>query len=80
MPARHRAEVRFDAGSDAAAHAIATAVSVESLDGPGGSLTTWATEGATVLCRVEAQEAGSLRAALTGALRLADAAARTLGA
>jgi tRNA threonylcarbamoyladenosine modification (KEOPS) complex Pcc1 subunit len=62
----------------ATAHAVREAVAVESRDGPGGARITLGLRGATLVVDIEADEAGNLKAAAHGTLRLADMALRAL--
>ena len=78
MGAGHRAEFRLACPDPAAAEAVAAALAVEAQEGPDGSVTEVGAEGALVVVRIWAGDLAALRAAAHGAVRLVDAARRTL--
>ena len=74
----HRATLRFDLPDPDSARAVASALSPEVADGPGGSATTLRVEAATLHAELEADSVSGLRAALNSVVRLLDAAMRSL--
>ncbi len=74
----HDADLSFPLPDPDSARAVAEALRPEVADGPEGSTTVLAVEGAVVRARVTADSVGGLRAALNSVVRLLDAAVRTL--
>jgi tRNA threonylcarbamoyladenosine modification (KEOPS) complex Pcc1 subunit len=76
----HAATLRLACPDARAASAVRDALAVEASDGPEGTTLVLAVEGPALLLRVAAVDLAALRAALNGAVRLADAALGALAA
>ena len=69
----HCADITLDVQDAAALRAA-----LDPEQGPDGTTTRWSTESGRLTAHLEADDLSALRAAIQGALRLADAAARAL--
>ncbi len=74
----HSASLRFDLGDADVATAVLGALQPEIADGPPGSKATIALEGSTLVLEGSADDLSTLRALLNNAVRLLDAAQRTV--
>ncbi len=73
----HEADIALPFASAAVASTVARALAVELADAPEGARVTLDVEGSMVTAHITAPELSALRAAMTGFVRLADAASRS---
>lgn len=74
----HEATLRLAAADPASADAVRRSLLVELADGPGGVRTTLSVDGSALVAQVRADDLSGLRAAVTGLVRLGNAALASL--
>ncbi|MES2155896.1 MAG: KEOPS complex subunit Pcc1 [bacterium] len=73
----HEATIRLGLGTHAVAAAVVRALAAEQADAPEGVTVTLRADGSDLVADLAAADLPTMRAAMTGVIRLADAASRS---